>query len=106
MANKYHAIKTEIDGILFDSRKEAARYQDLKILERAGVIKMLEIQRKFDLIVNDQKICSYICDFSYYDMEKQEWIIEDTKSSATKTTVYRLKKKLMFACLGIEITEV
>ena len=106
MTNKYNAIKTEIDGILFDSRKEANRYQELKLLLMAGLISQLETQKRFHLRVNDQKICDYICDFLYFDKEKEEWIIEDIKSVATKTPVYRLKKKLMRAILGIEITEV
>jgi len=104
--NKYRAIKTEVDGIKFDSKKEAARYQELKILERAGVICQLETQKRFHLRVKDQEVCVYVCDFFYYDKEKEEWIIEDVKSTATRTPVYRLKKKLMRAILGIEITEV
>lgn len=104
--NKYRAIKTEVDGIKFDSRKEAARYSELKLLLQAGAICQLETQKRFHLRVKDQKVCDYICDFFYYDKEKEEWIIEDTKSVATRTPVYRLKKKLMFACLGIEIVEV
>jgi len=104
--NKYRAIKTEVDGIKFDSRKEAARYSELKLLQQAGAICQLETQKRFYLRVKDQKVCDYICDFFYYDKEKEEWIIEDVKSTATRTPVYRLKKKLMRAILGIEITEV
>ena len=107
MSNKYKARKTEIDGILFDSKREAARYQELRLLVRAGLICELESQKKFDLIVNDQKVCSYYADFMYYDKEKECWIVEDVKGGkATQTPVYRLKKKLMKAVLGIEIVEV
>ena len=106
MSNKYHAIKTEVDGIKFDSKKEAARYQELKILEMAGIISSLEIQKKFELKVNGFKVCDYYADFFYYDNENETRVVEDVKSKATRTPVYRLKKKLMFACLGIEIVEV
>lgn len=53
-----------------------------------------------------QPIGNYFADFMYYDKEKEEWIFEDVKSTATRTAVYRLKKKLARACLGIEIMEV
>lgn len=104
--NKFHNVKTIIDGITFDSLKEGRRYQELKILQRSGAICEMEIQKRFELNVNAQKICDYVCDFFYFDKEKEEWIVEDVKSSATRTPVYRIKKKLMAACLGIEIKEV
>ena len=92
---KYRNIKTEIDGILFDSKKEAKRYTELLIFQKAGAITDLELQPKFEIIINTKKIATYIADFKYFDVGRFEWIIEDVKSSATKTPVYRLKKKIL-----------
>lgn len=98
MYSKYKAKKTKVDGITFDSKKEAKRYTELKLLERAGVIKSLELQPKFVLqeeyIKDGKKIkaITYKADFMYWDNEKNKKIIEDVKGF--KTDVYKLKKKL------------
>lgn len=101
--SKYRNRKTEVDGILFDSKREAARYAELKMLERAGEIRGLELQPVFPVAVNGQKICKYIADFRYTDRAGRE-VVEDAKG--VKTDVYRLKKKLVRALFGIEIEEV
>lgn len=95
---KYQNKKTFLDGITFDSKKEAARYLELKILERAGKIKRLELQPEFILQPaftkggkRYRKII-YKSDFSYFDVEKGVYIVEDVKGF--KTDVYNLKKKL------------
>jgi len=95
--NKYRNIKTVVNGITFDSKKEATRYSDLKLLETAHHIMHLETQPKFDLIVNNVKVATYIGDFKYWDSSKNDWIVEDVKSEATKTPLYRLKKKILEA---------
>jgi hypothetical protein len=100
--NKYGARKTEVDGITFDSAKEAKRYGELKLLERAGEIAELELQPKYDLTVKGQKVCTYKADFRYFEHGCE--VVEDVKGM--RTPVYRLKKKLMKACHGIEIREV
>lgn len=104
--NKYNAIKTLVDGIRFDSRKEAARYQELKLLERGGVIQNLELQPRF-LLQDKFKLdgviyrkIEYVADFKYWDKEKEEWIVEDVKG--VKTPVYKLKKKLFLKQYGKE----
>ena len=107
--NKYHNIKTEIDGITFASKAEARRYQELKLMERAGVIGELELQPSFALVVNGTKICRYVADFKYLDKEKSTnaedcRVVEDVKG--VKTPAYRLKKKLMKAIHGIEVQEI
>lgn len=89
--SKYHAKRTEVDGITFASRKEALRYCELKIAEKAGFIRNLELQPKFPLLVNGKKIGTYIADFSY--IENGNCITEDVKG--IKTPVYRIKKKLV-----------
>lgn len=101
--NKYAAKKKELDGIKFDSRKEARRYRELTLLAAAGELKDLKLQVPFDLIVNGQKICAYRADFTYTDKAGQ-FVVEDAKGF--KTPEYRLKKKLVKACHGVEIREV
>jgi len=104
--SKYKAVKTIVDGIKFDSKKEAARYQELKLLERGGHIKDIELQPRFDFVLNDVKMGFYKADFRYklkfYGDEYRE-IIEDVKGF--KTPMYRLKKKMMKAFHGIDILE-
>lgn len=102
--SKYYNKKTEVHGISFDSRKEAARYQELLMLERAGQIVELELQPRFDLVVNNHKIGFYKGDFRYKDVETGNSIIEDVKGM--KTPVYNLKRKLVKALHGIDIVEV
>ena len=101
---KYGNKKVVVQGIKFDSKWESERYLYIKSLERAGRVRNLELQVRFALEVNGQKICTYIADFRY---EKEnangdwETIIEDAKG--VETPEFKLKKKLMKACLGIEI---
>ena len=101
MRNKYRAIKTTVDGIKFDSKKEAARYKVLKLLEKAGKITELELQPRYDLIVNLTKCGFYKADFRYFESGKE--VVEDVKGM--KTPVYNLKKKLIKAIYGIVIFE-
>jgi len=91
--NKYRAVKTTIDGITFDSKKEAGRYVDLSNLQKAGYITNLRLQPEFPLMVNGTKIGKYVADFSY--LRNGVRVIEDVKSKATMTPVYRLKKKIL-----------
>lgn len=99
--NKYNAQKITIDGITFHSIRESKRYLDLKNLERAGRIHSLELQPRYDFIINGIKIGFYKADFRY--KEKNQLIIEDVKGM--KTPVYSLKKKLMLAIFHINILE-
>ena len=105
-ASKYHNRKTLVDGIQFDSQKEANRYQELILMERAGLIRSIELQPRYDLIVNGHKLGFYKGDFRYEVVATSILMVEDVKSPATKTAVYCLKKKLMKALCGIEIIEV
>ena len=91
--NKYNAQKTMVDGILFDSKREAARYMQLMLLERAGKISHLELQPVYECIVNGKKICSYKADFRYFT--KNGNIVEDVKGYITP--MFKLKKKLVEA---------
>ena len=101
---KYGNKKTVVDGINFDSKWESQRYLYLKSLERAGRVRNLELQPRFPIQVNGHKICTYVADFRYEKENKDgewEYIIEDAKG--VETPEFKLKKKLMKACLGIEI---
>ena len=108
--NKYGNRRTKIDGIDFDSEKEAGRYAELKMLEKAGVISDLKLQVPFELqpgfYYKGEKIQSirYVADFVYMQDGKQ--VIEDVKSDGTrKNKVYQLKKKMMLYH-GWEIEEI
>jgi hypothetical protein len=101
---KYRNKKTVIDGITFDSIREAKRYAELVLLERTGVIQNLRRQVRYPLSVNGQLICTYIADFCY--VENGHEVTEDVKSSYTrKLPVFRIKAKLMRAIHGIAIRE-
>ena len=102
--SKYHAIPTEVDGVRFASRMEARRYQELRLLERAGEIEGLEMQVRYPIVVNGVKVCEYVSDFEYRDLSTGRWIVEDVKGKATP--VYKLKAKLMRAVHHVEIQEV
>jgi hypothetical protein len=106
--NKYKRNKVNVDGITFDSKKEAKRYFELKLLERAGEIKNLELQKSFTLIPSQyidgkcvERPCKYIADFCYEQDGKT--IVEDVKGY--KTTDYKIKKKMMLYLKGIQIRE-
>ena len=104
--SKYYNRKTTYQGVQFDSQKEAKRYQELLLLTRAGSIRNLECQPRYDLVVNGHKLGYYRADFRYEEMTTGESITEDVKSPVTKTAVYQLKKKLVKAIYGIEVREV
>ena len=93
---KYHSRKTEIDGILFDSKAEAERYLELKAMQDAGEITELKLQPVYELIPTFRKNGKtyrrtvYKADFSY--IQNGQLIVEDFKGF--KTDVYKLKKKL------------
>ena len=123
MRSKFKNIKTCVNGIEFDSRKEARRYQELLLLQRAGVIQNLQMQERFLLIPSQyetyerygkngqrlkdgqrllEKECVYIADFTYVENGKK--IVEDTKGFKTKD--YIIKRKLLLYTHGIRIREV
>ena len=117
---KYRNQKTEVNGILFDSKKEANRYIELLLLEKAGQIQNLQLQVKFVLIPAQyekvysekrhayvkgdcyERACTYKADFVYE--ENGQTVVEDTKGF--KTADYRIKRKLMLYMHGIRIREI
>lgn len=123
---KYGAQKVKVDGITFDSKKEARRYSELKILEKANQIHDLRMQVKFLLIPAQrekstevyqrgkrkgqpkegkviEKEVSYYADFVYYD-QSGKMVVEDTKGF--RTTDYIIKRKLMLWLYKVRIREV
>lgn len=112
--NKYRAQKTEVDGIVFDSKREALRYSELKILERANVIRDLETQPEFPLTCGGTPVlvrskgypngrkAKYIADFRYTMVSGGETIVEDVKGMDTPLS--KLKRAMVEAEHGIAIT--
>ena len=107
---KYGNRKTEVDGIVFDSRHEASRYIQLKYMMRFGLISDLELQVPFELIPKQKdragnvvRPVRYQADF-VYKRPNGETVVEDAKG--VRTEVYKIKKKLMLERYGIEIQEV
>ena len=108
---KYRNKKTIVDGITFDSKLEARRYTELKLLERAGEISDLRLQVKYTLLPSQklenrvvERPVIYIADFEYVDKRTGEKVVEDTKGM--KTTDYVLKRKMMLYFYGIRIKEI
>lgn len=106
---KYHNHKTEFDGILFDSKKEAQRYAILRGMEWAGAIRNLRRQVKYKLIEGRRwsngkkhRDTYYIADFVYTVHGRE--VVEDVKG--IRTPVYKLKRELMKEKYNIEIQEV
>lgn len=125
MYRKYNNRKIIVDGITFDSKKEAKRYQELKMLEKAGIIKGLQRQVKYTLIPAQyertgevfvkgkdkgkpkkgrliERECAYYADFVY--IRDGETVVEDTKGM--KTPEYIIKRKLMLYLHGIKVKEI
>lgn len=114
--SKYGAVKTTVDGIVFDSKKEAQRYHELRLREKAGEIRGLQLQPEFSLNTwhgdhsEAPKVGVYRGDFKYDekqpDGDGNGWlpIVEDVKGF--KTPLYRWKKKHVEAQYGIQIKEI
>ena len=110
-ASKFKNHKVVINGITFDSKKEGKRYQDLKILQRAGQIHDLQMQVVFELVEavvldgRKKPAMRYVADFTY--MQSGLKIVEDVKSCATRRLpAYRQKKHLLKVVHGLDIQEV
>jgi hypothetical protein len=122
-AHKYHSKKVEINGMVFDSKKEAKRFSELSLMEKSGAITDLQTQVKFVLIPAQYKFierygkkgqrlkdgkkclekeCAYIADFCYFQNGVK--VVEDTKGFKTKD--YIIKRKLMLHVHGIKIQEI
>ena len=118
--SKYNAKPVVIDGIRFASTKEGNRYRELKLLEKAGHIARLTLQRRFELcapktdLVGDvhdmpskMVVGYYVADFCYDELTPHatQFVVEDVKSPATRTALFIWKAKHMKAQYGITIRE-
>ena len=121
-SNKYGNRKIQFDGQTFDSKKEMRHYTELLLLEKAGKIKDLQRQVKFQLIPAQrepdiigpkgghkpgkliEREVSYVADFVYTDMQTGQTVVVDTKGFRTKE--YTIKRKMMLYFHGIRIKEV
>ena len=123
--NKYNAKKVSVDGIEFDSKKEARRYQELLLLQKAGEIYMLERQKVYELLPAQrepdtvgkrggvikgkllERAVEYVADFVYTDRNGKT-VVEDVKGfrEGGAYAVFVLKRKLMLYRYGIKIIEV
>ena len=99
--SKFGNVKTTVDGIVFDSKREALHWQLLRLRESSGKITQLKRQVRYDLHVCGIKVCAYIADFVYFDGD--QWIVADSKGM--KTPMYNLKKKMLAAEYGLKIVE-
>lgn len=113
--SKYGNQKDNREGISFDSKKEARRYDELMLLLRAGDIRKLRLQVDFTLqdaytepTGERVRAIRYRADFAYEEQTERGWsyVVEDVKSRATKTPTYKLKIKLMQERLGLSVREV
>lgn len=129
-ANKYHNKKYTYLGIKFDSLKECRRYSQLRLLEQAGKIKDLQLQKTYELIpaqyeetdevytkgihkgehkrVLLERACNYVADFYYVDCETKQAVIEDVKGykEGGAYSLFKVKRKLMLYIHGIKIKEI
>lgn len=105
--SKYNAKPTRCrQDLHHHSAMEAKRCNELHLMQEGGLISDLRAhpQPSYDLVVQDIKICRYLADFAYFDLQLDRYVVEDVKGH--RTEVYRLKKKLMLACHGIEVEEI
>jgi Protein of unknown function (DUF1064) len=103
--NKYNNKITYEDGLCFRSLLEKQRYRELKLLLHAGAIRDLKIHTRWKLAVGDVLIATYEDDFNYVDAQGR-LVVEDVKSEATVTPLYKMKAKLMKAVHNIDVIEV
>ena len=103
---KYRNVPHCVDNVTFQSKREASRYLELLLLLHAGEIRDLELQPRYNIVVNGVRCGFYKADFRYIDRDGRSHT-EDAKSPATRTTTYKLKKKLVEALYpGVRIEEV
>jgi hypothetical protein len=108
--SKFNAKPTEVEGIRFASRLEATHYGFLRLREKAGEIRNLELQPRYPFVINGQKICEYRADFKFEERFKSAdgrvgWRFVTADSKGVRTRVFAIKAKLLKAIYGIDIRE-
>lgn len=105
--SKYGAKPTEVDGIRFHSKREAARYQELRLLEKAGEIRQLRLQVPIGLNAGNDKrptIGKYVCDFMYEERNGQDWCLRIEDVKGYDTPLSKWKRRHTEAQYGISVT--
>lgn len=102
--SKYGNTETEVDGIKFDSKKEAARYRKLLIMQKAGEIGLIQMQVEYELNPGGTHSLKYLADFVYVLAATGETVVEDVKGF--RTSEYKKKRRLMKKVHGITIKEI
>jgi Protein of unknown function (DUF1064). len=101
--SKYGNKRVVVDNIGFDSKREAARYNELKLMAGAGLISDLVCHPAYVIKINAIHICDVILDFRYFDLKQRDIVIEDVKSVGTNNALSRLKRKLVEAQYGFKV---
>lgn len=99
--SKYGAQKTMIDGILFDSKREAAYYAELKQRENAGEVVGVELQRPFTILINGFLVGTYKSDFAFWDVTEDRFRVIDVKGMDTPLS--RFKRKCVKAQYNVDV---
>lgn len=102
--SKYRNVKMVVDGHTFDSKAEAQRYHELRLMQKAGLIHKLQCQPSYSLKVNGVRLGMYFADFAYYDCAEME-IVEDVKGMKT-LPLAKWKQKHLKAQYGITVREI
>ena len=105
-AHKYGAVRTAVDGITFHSKAEASTYADLKLMERGGLIRNLELQPSFPIVIigldgSETTVAHYRADFRFFDVPQQRVRVLFTKGVDTRLS--DLKRKIVHARYGIDV---
>lgn len=96
--SKYRNVRCEVNGEKFDSKAEARRWQELKLLEKAGKVDALQRQVRFQLdapgpkyVGTCERVGHYVADFDYWDLERDCRVTEDVKGMITDLSKWKLK---------------
>lgn len=104
--SKYNATKTMVDGVLFDSKREAAYYSELKIREKAGEVSGIDLQRAFPIIIGGEKVGKYISDFAFIDhLQEDRLRVIDVKGFDTPLSRFKRKCVSAFYQIKVEIVK-
>lgn len=103
--SKYNNVPTEVDGIVFDSGREANRYVTLRDAEAKGQIRNLKLQYAYALVINGVYVTTYTADFQYDEKRNGRWVPVTEDAKGKRTEPYQMRKRLMKAVYGITIRE-
>lgn len=98
---KYRNVPVTVDGLRFDSKREAAYYGELKIREKAGEVSALALQPSFELLNDGGKKTRYVADFAFWDHVADRFRIVDVKGFETR--IFQMKKRMMKVLKGIDV---